>query len=60
MKAWEVRDGDLGLHEVEPPHPSEGQTVVHVSHTGICGSDLPKLFHPNGFGLPEPWRPGHE
>jgi threonine dehydrogenase-like Zn-dependent dehydrogenase len=60
MKAWEVRHGELNLHEVEPGHPRKGETVVHVSHAGICGSDLPKLLRPNGFTLPEPWRPGHE
>lgn len=60
MKAWEIRNGDLGLHDVEPAHANEGETVVRVSHFGICGSDVPKLSRPNGFTLPEPWRPGHE
>ncbi|TVT55327.1 hypothetical protein FNH05_09720 [Amycolatopsis rhizosphaerae] len=60
MKAWEVRNGDLALHDVESAHPREGETVIDVSHVGICGSDLPKLLRPNGFSLPEPWRPGHE
>jgi threonine dehydrogenase-like Zn-dependent dehydrogenase len=60
MKAWEIRIGELSLHDVESVHPREGETVVRVSHTGICGSDLPKLARPNGFALPEPWRPGHE
>lgn len=60
MKAWEIRGGDLSLHDVGPAHPREGETVVRVSHVGICGSDLPKLVLPNGFALPEPWRPGHE
>lgn len=60
MKAWEVRLGDLGLYEVKPISPGEGETVIRVSHIGICGSDLPKLLHPKQFALPEPWRPGHE
>ncbi|WIV60779.1 zinc-dependent alcohol dehydrogenase [Amycolatopsis nalaikhensis] len=60
MKAWEIRNGDLGLHDVGSAQPREGETVVRVSHVGICGSDLPKLRLPNGFALPEPWRPGHE
>ncbi len=60
MKAWEIRNGDLGLHEVEPAHAHKGETVVRVSHIGLCGSDVPKLLRPNGFTLPEPWRPGHE
>ncbi len=60
MKAWEIRNGDLGLHDVESAHPRESETVVRVSRIGICGSDVPKLLRPNGFALPEPWRPGHE
>ncbi|MGH8901361.1 MAG: zinc-dependent alcohol dehydrogenase [Egibacteraceae bacterium] len=60
MKAWEIRNGDLGLHSVGSADPREGETVVRVSHIGICGSDLPKLLRPNSFALPEPWRPGHE
>jgi threonine dehydrogenase-like Zn-dependent dehydrogenase len=60
VKAWEIRNGELGLHDVDSPHPREGETMVRVSHIGICGSDLPKLLRPNSFVLPEPWRPGHE
>ncbi len=60
MKAWEIRNGKLRLHDVESAHPREGETVVRVTHVGICGSDLPKLSRPNGFALPDPWRPGHE
>lgn len=60
MRAWEIRDDVLGMHEVESAQPREVETVVRVSHIGICGSDLPKLLRPNGFALPEYWRPGHE
>jgi threonine dehydrogenase-like Zn-dependent dehydrogenase len=60
MKAWEIRNGMLGLHDVEEPTPSDGQVLIHVRHAGLCGSDLPKLLCPGDFALPEPWRPGHE
>lgn len=60
MKAWEVRRGELQLHDVSPPVPQPGDTVVQVVHAGICGSDVPKLIRPEEFSLPEPWRPGHE
>jgi len=60
MKAWEVRNGNLGLHDVSPANPHVNETVVRVSHVGICGSDRPKLLRPTDFSLPEPWRPGHE
>lgn len=60
MKAWEVRGGELGLHDVTPPLPLAEDTVVRVVHAGVCGSDVPKLLRPGDFALPEPWRPGHE
>ncbi|WP_422647455.1 zinc-dependent alcohol dehydrogenase [Actinoalloteichus caeruleus] len=60
MKAWEIRNGELALHDVRPAQPRENETVVRVSHTGICGSDLPKLSRPDSFALPGFWRPGHE
>lgn len=60
MKAWEIRSGELGLHNVPAPRPDIGEIVVRISYVGICGSDLPKLLRPNGFVLPELWRPGHE
>lgn len=60
MKAWEVRNGALGLRELPPALPGVGEIVVRISHIGICGSDRPKLLNPNDFSLPEPWRPGHE
>jgi threonine dehydrogenase-like Zn-dependent dehydrogenase len=60
VKAWEIRNGGLALHDVESAHPRESEITVRVSHAGICGSDLPKLLRPNSFSVPEPWRPGHE
>lgn len=60
MKAWEIRNGVLGLHDVAPVHPPAGRVLIRVSHTGICGSDVPKLLSSSAFPLPEPWRPGHE
>jgi threonine dehydrogenase-like Zn-dependent dehydrogenase len=60
MKAWEIRGGVLGLHELSPESPGIGETLVQVSHIGICGSDRPKLLDPDSHALPEQWRPGHE
>jgi threonine dehydrogenase-like Zn-dependent dehydrogenase len=60
VRAWEVRAGLLGLYDVEPVEPWEGQTVVRVTHVGVCGSDRPKLLRPGRYPLPSPWRPGHE
>lgn len=60
MKAWEVSDAGLLLHDVEPPVPADGQVLLDVVSAGVCGSDIPKLQGPNAFDLPQPWRPGHE
>lgn len=60
MKAWEVRQGQLDLHDVQPPQARTGQAIVRINYAGICGSDMPKLLRPTEFALPEPWRPGHE
>lgn len=60
MKAWEIHHGQLDLRDVRPPVPRPWDTLIRVSHAGICGSDLPKLLRSSDFGLPDPWRPGHE
>lgn len=60
MKAWEIRNGHLSLRELTPPRPGPADTIIRIRHTGICGSDLPKLLAPARFSLPHPWRPGHE
>jgi threonine dehydrogenase-like Zn-dependent dehydrogenase len=60
MKAWEIQNGKLALHDVEPARSRTDETIVYVSHIGICGSDLPKLLQPSVFALPSRWRPGHE
>lgn len=60
MKAWEVRRGELRLHDVESSRPCTDDVLVQVMYAGMCGSDMPKLLCPSDFTLPEPWRPGHE
>lgn len=60
MKAWEIHNGKLVLHDVELARSCTDETIVCISHIGICGSDLPKLLQPSGFALPSRWRPGHE
>lgn len=60
MRAWEVHNRVLSLHDVPTTPVSNGEATIQLTHTGICGSDLPKLAHPGRFDLPERWRPGHE
>lgn len=60
MKAWEVRNNGLALHDVESPTAGPGETVLDIVLAGVCGSDIPKLRNPAAFDLPPAWRPGHE
>lgn len=61
MRAWEVRDGSLGLRTVEMPESDETTEVIRVVLAGVCASDVAKLTKaviPTPAG--QPWRPGHE
>lgn len=60
MKAWEVTNNSLTLHDIEPPTVGPAETVLDVVLAGVCGSDIPKLRNPVAFDLPSVWRPGHE
>ena len=53
---------DLRLHEEPTPVPGEGETLVHITAVGICGSDL-HWFRDAGIGdvrLEKPLVLGHE
>lgn len=47
---------DIRYEEIEKPVPKEGQVLVKVKYTGICGSDIPRVngdachFFPNVLG----------
>lgn len=47
---------DIRYEEIEKPVPKEGQVLVKVKYTGICGSDIPRVngdachFFPNILG----------
>jgi L-iditol 2-dehydrogenase len=54
--------GDLRLHEEPVPVPGTGETLLHVTAVGICGSDL-HWFNEAGIGddhLVTPLILGHE
>jgi threonine dehydrogenase-like Zn-dependent dehydrogenase len=60
MTAWQVEAHRLRLLRVPVPEPGPDETLVRVSHTGLCGSDIAKLTR---TPIPSPgagWRPGHE
>jgi L-iditol 2-dehydrogenase len=54
--------GDLRLHDEPVPIPGEGETLLHLTAVGICGSDL-HWFNEAGIGdarLEKPLVLGHE
>lgn len=57
MKAGVVHaKEDIRFEEIDKPTPGEGQVLVKVKYTGICGSDIPRVngdachFYPNVLG----------
>ncbi len=59
MKAYILRDiGKLGLENVPKPVPREKEVLVSVRAAGICGSDIPRIYHTGTYAYP--LIPGHE
>lgn len=59
MKAMVLRaPSDLVEDEVARPQPAAGQVLVHVTHSGVCGTDY-KIFN-GSIPVPYPLIPGHE
>lgn len=57
MKAGVVHaKNDIRYEDIQKPVPKEGQVLVKVKYTGICGSDIPRVngdachFFPNVLG----------
>lgn len=54
--------GRLVVESHPDPEPAEGQVLVRMSHAGLCGSDLERVFgssEPTAYPGP-PGYPGHE
>ena len=59
MKAWVLHNiNDLRLETVERPVIKEDEVLVEVKAAGICGSDIPRVFHTGTYSYP--LIPGHE
>lgn len=59
MKAYVLNGiNQLNYEEVEEPMLSEGQVLVEVKASGICGSDIPRIFENGTYHFPT--IPGHE
>ncbi len=50
--------GDLRCEEVPAPTLKPGWAVVRVAAAGVCGSDVPRVFHHGTYRMP--LIPGHE
>jgi propanol-preferring alcohol dehydrogenase len=58
MKAARVRNGDVGVEDVDDPTPGNDQAVVRISAAGVCHSDL-HLAKGDWYGM-RPEAIGHE
>src|SRR4051812_5764955 len=59
MKAMVLRaPSDLVLDEVARPQAVDGQVLVRITHSGVCGTDY-KIFN-GSIRVPYPLIPGHE
>lgn len=46
MKAWVLHGiNDLRLEETNTPTIGENEVLLAVKAAGICGSDIPRIFH---------------
>ena len=59
MKAYVLHGiNDLRYEEVDKPFIGENEVLVEVKAAGICGSDIPRIFHTGTYSYP--LIPGHE
>ena len=49
---------DLRVEEVATPVPSKGEVLVKIKASGVCGSDIPRVFTKGTYHFPT--IPGHE
>jgi L-iditol 2-dehydrogenase len=50
--------GDLRLEEVKDSVPGRGEVLIKIKASGICGSDIPRVFTKGTYHFPT--IPGHE
>lgn len=59
MMAYVLHDiGDLRYEETVKPCPHTGEVLLRVKATGICGSDIPRIYQTGAYH--HPLIPGHE
>ena len=50
--------GDLRVEDIQDPSPKQGEVLVKIKASGVCGSDLPRVFTKGTYHFPT--IPGHE
>ncbi len=59
MKAWVLHGiNDFRFETVREPAPGEGEVLVAVKASAICGSDIPRIYKTGTYSYP--LIPGHE
>jgi len=59
MKACVLHEiGDLRFEEVAAPIPAKDEVLIKIKASGICGSDIPRIFTKGTYRFPT--IPGHE
>lgn len=58
-KAWVLHEiGKISLEDVEIPVPKANEVRIRVMATGVCGSDIPRIYENGAHKMP--LIPGHE
>lgn len=53
MKAWILQsNGDIAYTDADKPQISENEVLVEVKATGICGSDIPRIYKNGAYFYP--------
>lgn len=59
MKAWVLHGiGDICFENVDKPQLKAGEVLLEVKASGICGSDIPRVYQNGTYFFPT--IPGHE
>jgi len=59
MKACVLHDiSNIKVEEVPTPSPGKGEVLIKIKASGVCGSDIPRIFSKGTYHFPT--IPGHE
>ena len=59
MKAWVLNKiGEIHFEKTDEPKAADNEVIVHVKASGICGSDIPRIYQTGAHV--HPLIPGHE